>query len=42
VLVLGLGLVGFGIARAVHPVQRETAEMKREVGNAKQAAAVLV
>lgn len=42
VVVLGLGLVGLGVARAVHPVQRTTGELKRETGNAKQAAGALL
>lgn len=42
VVVLGLGLVGFGIARAVHPVQHSTAELKREAGNAEQVAGALI
>ena len=41
-VVLGLGLVGLGVARAVHPVQRTGDELKRETGNAKQAAGALL
>lgn len=42
VAVLGLGLIGFGIARAVHPVQRTTGELKGEMGNAESAAGALI
>lgn len=41
VVVLGLGLLGFGIAQAVHPVQRSKDELKSEAGNAESAAALL-
>lgn len=41
VVVLGLGLVGFGIAKAVHPVQRTKRELGGEADNAETAAALL-